>query len=416
MQAVARRPRRQVLTDKMVAALERRREVYFYPDPELPRHGIRVQPKGPPHSYYVIQRDAYGKQLWVKIGSTAELPIEKARNIARTVMTRLKAGEAPFPPPPVRKDSYQAVAEQWLSLHVAKQGLRSAPEIERLLRTLVFPHWARRNFVDIKRRDITALLDHIEETSGAWNADHTLSIIRKIANWYAIRDDEYRSPFVAGMRRTAAKDRTRDRILTDDELRKVWKAAESNGTFGALIKILLSTAQRRAAVVNMKWDSIKDQVAPKGDDKPVDGVWEIATEQREKGNAGALKLPAQALAIIYAQPRLNRNPYIFAAARGDGPLNGFNKRKAAFDKTCGVSDWTLHDLRRTSRSLMSRAGVSGEHAERTLGHKLHGVEGLYNPYSYFKEKSDALAKLAGLIALITNPPADNVVQMHEAVS
>ena len=308
----ARRPRRRTLTDTMVAALKCRGITYFYPDPELRKHGVRVQPNGPPHGFYVVARDAYNKQRWVRICSTAELTIEESRDKARTVIKRLAAGEEPFPPAPIKKDSYPAVAENWLKLHVAKQKLRTRREIERLLRTLVFPHWSERDFVGIKRRDITGLLDHIEETAGAWNADHVLAIIRKIANWYAVRDDEYRSPFVAGMRRTRPTARTRERILTDTELKAIWQQAEAGGNaFDALIQMLLLTAQRRGAVVRMKWTDITP-----------DGVWEIATEDREKGNAGALKLPEVALTIIGKLPHFESNPYIFAAARGNGALNG----------------------------------------------------------------------------------------------
>jgi hypothetical protein len=74
----------------------------------------------------------------------------------------------------------------------------------------------------------------------------------------------------------------------------------------------------------------------------------------------------------------------------------------------------LHDLRRVARSLMSRAGVPDEHAEHTLGHMLQGVKKVYNRYDFFKEKSDALGKLAALIDLIVNPPSNNVVPLHEA--
>jgi integrase len=82
---------------------------------------------------------------------------------------------------------------------------------------------------------------------------------------------------------------------------------------------------------------------------------------------------------------------------------------------CGVTGLTLHDLRRTARSLMSRVGTTDEHAEHTLGHKLQGVKKVYNRYDFFKEKSDALAKLAALIERILNPPPGNVVVLHEAV-
>ena len=75
--------------------------------------------------------------------------------------------------------------------------------------------------------------------------------------------------------------------------------------------------------------------------------------------------------------------------------------------------WTMHDLRRTARSLMSRAGITSHIAERVLGHTIKGVEGVYDQYGYDPEKAHALAALAALIERIANPPEDtgNVVTM-----
>jgi integrase len=401
-----RRQRRRALTDRMVAALPRRAKRYVLSDPEQRGMYIRVMPSGP-HVYAAVARDPYGRQVWATIGSADVLGIEQARDKARKSIGRIREGKPAFEPPPVQPASYQATAEKWLEAYVAQKGLRSRPEIERLLYKFVFPFWAKRNFADIKRRDINELLDSIAKNS-AQNADHVLAVTRKISKWYETRDDDYVSPFVAGMRRTKAEDRERDRTLDDEELRLVWhqasRLAEAIDAFGAFILILLLTAQRRGAVVRMKWTDLTPT-----------SVWEIATEPREKGNADAVKLPEKALAIIQALPRFAKNPFVFAASRSNGPLNGFNKRKVAFDHACGVTDWTLHDLRRTARSLMSRAGVSDEHAEHTLGHKLQGVRKVYNRYDFFKEKSDALATLAALIERIVNPPeGDNVVVLHEA--
>ena len=142
-----------------------------------------------------------------------------------------------------------------------------------------------------------------------------------------------------------------------------------------------------------------------------DGVWKIPREERQKTNAGSLQLPAKALAIINKQPRLASNPYVFAAAsRGNGPMNGFSRAKMSFDKHCGVSGWTLHDLRRTARSLLSRAGVRPDISERVLGHTIAGVEGIYDRYQYDREKAEALAKLATLVDGIVNP-RDNVLPL-----
>jgi integrase len=118
-----------------------------------------------------------------------------------------------------------------------------------------------------------------------------------------------------------------------------------------------------------------------------------------------LKLPRQALEIIQAQPK------------GDGDLVfgrfvNFGRCKDRLNKACGVNEWTLHDLRRTARSLMSRAGVSSEHAERVLGHAIRGVEGVYDRHAYSNEKAHALRSLADLVERIVRGPSDNVVELH----
>ena len=135
------------------------------------------------------------------------------------------------------------------------------------------------------------------------------------------------------------------------------------------------------------------------------GVWEIATEPREKGNAGALRLPAVARAIIDAQPRYADNPYVLAGRAATHIANS-GKTKAAFNTKLppDMRPWVLHDLRRTARSLMSRAGVSREHAEHVMGHAVGGIVGVYDLHNYAAEKADALAKLADLIESIIAPP------------
>ena len=138
------------------------------------------------------------------------------------------------------------------------------------------------------------------------------------------------SPFVGIRRRVAKQDRKRSRVLTDDELRRIWHAADEAGAFGALAKLLLLTAQRLEEVRTLRWSDISP-----------DGVWTIPTEKREKGNAGALKLPKLALDIIAAQPRLAGNPHVFAGNGGDARAVE-QRHKVALDKASGVTDWRLH--------------------------------------------------------------------------
>ena len=124
-------------------------------------------------------------------------------------------------------------------------------------------------------------------------------------------------------------------------------------------------------------------------------------KSREKGNAGKLKLPQIALDIIQAQPRYVDNPYVFAGRNGEPTAKfGAGQYKAQFDKACGVIGWTIHDLRRTARSLMSRAGVQTEIAERILGHAQGERIEIYDQYDYVTEMADALKKLSALIERI----------------
>ena len=184
--------------------------------------------------------------------------------------------------------------------------------------------------------------------------------------------------------------------MEDDELRVLWAAAEANGVFGAFVRVALLTGQRREKIVGIRWRDI------------VDGEWRIPVSDREKNTAGSLVLPQAVLDIISAQPRFADNAYVFAGL-GTNHIGGMSKRKAVFDKKAGVFGWTIHDLRRTARSLMSRAGVRPDIAERVLGHAIPGVAGVYDRHQYNEEKAHALKSLAALLEKIVNPPIGNVV-------
>jgi integrase len=292
------------------------------------------------------------------------------------------------------------VVATYLKRHVEARKLRTGEEVRRVLTVYVLPHWRDRPFAEIRRSDVAKLLDAIEDKHGAWMADSALAILRGVASWYAGRNDDYQLPFTRGMRRVSKEARKRSRILDDAELRAVWQGAGDAGAYGALIRLLLLTGQRREKVLTMKWADISP-----------DGIWTIPSAPREKGAPAALVLPEAALAIINAQPRFVGNPLVFAGRGSAGPINNFNRAKAAFDQACGVTGWTLHDCRRTARSLLSRAGVRPDIGERILGHAIPGVAGVYDRHTYATETADALRRLAALIDRIVNPPEGNVVTL-----
>lgn len=389
---------RKSLSDKGVQALKPRLTRYAYPDPQLAGHYVRVTPAGA-KTYCVVRRGPDGKQRWVTTGRCDAVGIDAARAQAREVLSRVRAG---LPSIEARAETFGDVAGNWIKRHVTANGLRSRPEIERLLRVHVLPAWGNREFTSIRRSDVAALLDHVEDNHGARQADYCLNITRALMNWYATRHDDYAPPIVRGMRRQSPHAQARARILTDDEIRAIWRAAEGAGAYGGIVRLALLTAQRRTKITTMKWADVD------GDE------WTIPNAPREKDTAGTLVLPKPALAIIQAQNQIGENPYVFAG-RADGPINGMSKCKARLDRASGVSGWRVHDLRRSARSLMARAGVRPDVAERVMGHAIAGVEGVYDRHSYRDEKTDALKRLAGLVATILNPPEGNVRRIREAV-
>ena len=138
-----------------------------------------------------------------------------------------------------------------------------------------------------------------------------------------------------------------------------------------------------------------------------EGVWTIPASRYKTGNEVVLPLSKAAQSVLAEVPMLG--PFVFSS-NGHNPIGGLGERKAKLDKLSGVTGWRIHDLRRTARSLMSRAGVDPDVAERCLGHVIGGVRGVYDRHSFFDEKRHAFDKLAAQIEAIVNPQ-ENVVPM-----
>ena len=416
--------RKSKLTKRTVDAAKPESKEFVLWDAEITGFGLRVQPTG--RKVYLLKyRPKGGTQVKLNIGVHGDITADQARKIAGEWHGEVASGGDPRArmkaDPGTSPVTFKATAENFIKRYVEKQGgrkdgdiapLRSAAEVRRAFDVYVLPEWGNRPFHSIKRSDVAKLLDTIEDKNGPVQADRVLAHIRKLFNWYATRDDNFASPIVRGMARTRPSERKRNRFLSDDEIRLIWPLLK--GTFGALVKALLLTGQRREKVAKMRWDDID-----------ADGLWTIPREPREKNNPGTLPLSRAVLNVIEAQPKIDKCPYVFAG-RTKGPFAGFSPAKRKLDmaitKALRESDlnaeplpgWTLHDLRRSSKTLMVRTAVRPDISERVLGHVIPGVEGVYDVHHYDDEKADALNRLAGLVELILNPPADNVTTLTAA--
>ena len=157
-----------------------------------------------------------------------------------------------------------------------------------------------------------------------------------------------------------------------------------------------------------------------------DGIWTIPAQRYKTKCANFVPLSKAALTLITAQPRIDGSKYVFSSHAGT-PFSAFSWNKAALDRAvlaamqkqangtevAPIPNWHLHDLRRTAKTLMARAGVRPDISERVLSHVIPGVEGVYDCYEYLREKADALTQLAALIDRIIHAPVDNVASLDE---
>jgi integrase len=389
---------------KAKAAPDSDRTIFW--DQSLSGFGLMVTPAG--HKSFVCQYRA-GRQSRRMAISTV-LNLGAARKEAKAILGAVAKGKDPLTErrkaEAAPENTLKSITENYLAREGA--GLRTVDERRATFERLVYPKLGTRQIDEIKRSEINKLLDTIEDKNGPRMAALTLAYLRRVMNWHATRSDDFRTPIVRGMGRGVST--KRERVLTEDELRAFWRA--SNGwehPYSHMLRFILLTATRRDEAADM----------PRSE---VDGdLWTIPAARYKTGIDFELPLSRAAREVLDKVPKLGRKGFVFTT-NGKTPISGFSKFKATFDELmltelqkiaseCGADPakvnaperWTPQDLRRTARSLMSRAGVNADHAERCLGHAIPGVRGVYDRHEYRNEKAHAFEALAAVVARIVDP-------------
>jgi len=333
----------------------------------------------------------------------APLGLRAARELAAKALREVAAGIDPAALKRKKRadqraaeaDTLQAISEEFLRREGPR--LRTLSQRKADLELLCESSLGRMPVAEIKRGQYHRVLDRIADERGPVRADRVLAAVKRLLAWHADRSD-FVSPLTRGGRRTSIKDRARTRVLSDDELRRVWTTAEKLKTpFAGFVQFVLLTATRRAEAAGLRHTELSDNGR----------TWIIPGSRYKNGRDTLIPLSRAAQRIIAAQPPLG--DFVFSAT-GERALGGFGKRKDDFDEASKVTGWTIHDLRRTARTLLSRAGISADIGERALGHAIIGIRSTYDRHEYEAEKRHAFEALAAQIERIVKP-TPNVVAM-----
>jgi integrase len=375
-----------------------------YFDASFPGLALRVTPRGA--KSWTVHTRLHGRLRRFTLGSYPALSPAQARRKASDTIDRAAGGVDPLAEKRARQaavgplGSVSAIANEYLERHCRRNTATiTYRETKRIFSREVIPAWDRRLLRDIKRRDVIALLDCLVDRGAPVLANRVLARLRSFFNWCIEKDLLDASP-VTGLK-PPTKERSRDRVLSDDEIRWFWKACDAIGwPFGALFKLLLLTAQRRDEVGTIEWS----------DFDLVTTHWTLPRDKAKNDRAHEVSLAAPAVEILMGLPRIGER-YVFST-NSTTPVSGFSRAKNRLDQEMVIArdgegsdtmiePFILHDLRRTAATGMARANVPPHVVERILNHvggSIRGVAAVYNRHAYADEKRRALEDWAEHVA------------------
>ena len=394
------------LTQKLVDALPANADRTHW-DEETPGLGLRVQSG---RRTWVVRYRTAGVQRQ-KTLAPGSLPLRKAREQAAEILAAARRGRDLVSEGRAEAEVRRREREQRERVEEAQRTRRLGTIVERYLadagrelrpRTIrelnryLTVHWAPLHDQvtdEIDRRTIVSRLEEILNENGPTAANRARAYLSMACAWAVQRGLLDRNP-VLGIR-AIAREQARDRVLSPAEIRAVWGAADPATDFGCIVRLLLLTAQCRDEVAGMRWSELDLDAK----------VWCLAGERTKNRRPHEVPLSTQALDLLRARPRRSGRDLVFG--EGADPFSGFGRAKAALDAASGVSDWTLHDLRRSAVTHMAELGIAPHVIETVInhvsGHK-GGIAGVYNRAAYRADKAAALQRWADWLEGVVGGP------------
>jgi integrase len=334
-----------------------------------------------------------GKQRRLTLGQWPALELGQARDTWREARKKLADGQEPTAALTiVASDDFASVVADWLKRDQADN--RSHDEVKRILHKEVLPALGQRRITEIGRREILDLVDAIADRGAVTLARRCHAHLHRLFRWSVGRSIIESNP-MADLPKPGAEVR-RKRVLSDDELRLAWGAAEQVGwPMGSAIQLLVLTLSRRDEIGDLRWSEI---------DKARNEI-RLEGERTKNGEPHTIPLSSTALALIDALPRVAGSEFVFTTT-GTTPVSGWSRAKESLDRLMlarakSLAPWRIHDLRRTAATGMERLGIKLQVVEALLGHvagSRAGVVGIYQQHTYAEEKREAVERWAAHVA------------------
>jgi len=376
-------------------------------DDEVTGLGLRVSFGG--KKAWTLMYRHNGLLRRMSIGAYPTIGLSEARRLARHLLLEAATGHDPARRKQDERhaDSFEDFTKVYVEKH-AKPLKRTWREDQRMITAELLPRWRNLKPADISRRDVIRLLDAIVDRGSPVQANRVRALISKIYNFGIRRGLVEANP--AYMVENPGVERPRDRVLSEDEIRVLWKAAEDEGRliFDTL-RLGLLTAQRRGEIIGMTWDEVDLKR----------GWWTIAGERSKNRLSHRVPLGPQAIKILRDRRNLDDDSrYVFPTrfhGAGDAPTTEIQKVIYRLRKDSKI-EFVYHDLRRTAASYMTAIGISRLVVSKILNHVERGITAVYDRHSYDSDKREALdrwdQRLREVISEKSTPESDNVVPMR----
>ena len=362
-------------------------------DGGLPRFGLRLAAGG--SRSWVVKYKVRGRSRWLTLGTYPLVPLTDARSKAKEALATVVQGADPVGERRAEREAptFEDLAREYMERH-AQPKKRSWKADERMLQKYVPVSWRAMPAQTITRRQVRDLLDTIAGRAPI-QANRVLALLRKVWNFGIKRDLVETNP--CALLDRPAPEHQRDRVLTADELRAVWKTFEGEDEqTAALFKLYLLTAQRGGELRAMEWSELDLDA----------GSWVIPAEKAKNKLAHRVPLSPPAVTLLRdLRERANGSPWVFPSRSESGHHEVLHKATERVRERSGV-DFVPHDLRRTVATfLTSELGVSRLVVSKLLNHVEPGVTKVYDRASYDREKRAALISWAAKLEQIVRGEA-----------